>query len=66
VRWPGALVGTSYVRASYPSTMLRMVPLPISDGEDHSRHMMLCDSGVHSPVFTPARRSAAPVQLLQV
>jgi hypothetical protein len=21
-------------RASYPSTMLRMVPLPISDGED--------------------------------
>ena len=36
------------------------------DWGQSSRHMMLWERGVQRPVFTPAWRSALPVQLLQV
>ena len=49
-----------------PSTALRAVPLPAIAGRIYRRHMMLCDNGVQTPAFTPACRSAAPVQELQV
>jgi hypothetical protein len=50
-----------------PSTRLRLVPLPAkSRGGFYSRHMMLCESGVQTPVLTPEWRRAAPVQELQV
>ena len=58
--------GPLSVRRTPPPRFARS-PSPRNRVEDfQSLHMMLCDKGVHTPVFTPACRKAAPVHELQV